>query len=139
MAELPAGDRPSWTAARVARPARDLARSVRFYRDLLGLPVVGGFEGHDGYDGVFFGLPGGGELELTAGPVPPAPWTEEDLLVLYVRTDREVESAGARLVAAGVTRVESPNPYWNRTGQTYLDPDGYRLVVATGDPVPWHR
>jgi hypothetical protein len=29
--------------------------------------------------------------------------------------------------------VASPNPYWNRTGQTYLDPDGYRLVVAVAD------
>ena len=134
MAELCAGDRPSWTATRVARPARDLARSVRFYHDLLGLPVVGGFQDHAGYDGVFFGLPGGGELELTVGPVQPAAATEEDLHVLYVHTHQEVESAGARLTAAGVTRVASPNLYWNRTGQTYLDPDGYRLVVATKDP-----
>ena len=133
MAELPAGDRPSWTATRVARPARDLARSVRFYRDLLGLPVVGGFQDHAGYDGVFLGLPGGAELELTVGPARPAPATEEDLLVLYVHRDREVESAGRRLTAAGVTRVASPNPYWNRTGQTYLDPDGYRLVIATDE------
>ena len=54
MAVLPAGDRPSWTAARLVRPAADLARSVRFYRA--------------------------------------------------------------------------------RAGQTYLDPDGYRLVVAAADP-----
>ena len=141
MEELIAGDRPSWTAARVARPAGDLALSVRFYHDLVGLPSVGGFHNHAGYDGVFFGLPGGAELELTAGPARPAASTEEDLLVLYVDTYQEVESAGARLRAAGVTRVASPNPYWNRTGQTYLDPDGYRLVVAmarsgTDDPRP---
>ena len=134
MAVLSAGARPSWTGARLARPARDLARSVRFYRDLVGLPLVGGFTGHAGYDGVFFGLPGGGELELTAGPVRPAPPTEEDLLVLYLDTYREVESTGARLSAAGVARVASPNPYWNRTGQTYLDPDGYRVVLAAVDP-----
>jgi len=133
VTELAAADRPPWTAARLARPARDLALSVRFYRDLLGLPVVGGFEGHAGYDGVFFGLPGGAELELTAGPARPAPSTEDDLLVLYVGTLREVESTGARLAAAGVATVASPNPYWNRTGQTYLDPDGYRLVVAAAD------
>jgi catechol 2,3-dioxygenase-like lactoylglutathione lyase family enzyme len=134
MAVPAAGSGPTWTAARLARPARDLVRSVRFYRDLLGLPVVGGFQDHAGYDGVFFRLPGGGELELTAGPVQPAPSTEDDLLVLYVDTYREVESTGVRLTAAGVATVASPNPYWNRTGQTYLDPDGYRLVVAVGDP-----
>ena len=133
MAELTTGDRPSWTGARLARPTRDLALSVRFYRDLVGLPSVGGFDNHDGYDGVFFRLPGGTELELTAGPTGPEPSTEEDLLVLYVGTHQELESAGARLRAAGVAMVASPNPYWNRTGQTYLDPDGYRLVVAVAD------
>ena len=122
----------SWTAVRVARPARDLTRSTRFYRDLIGLSRLGGFENHDGYDGVFFALPGGAELELTAGPAQPAPSTDEDLLVLYVRTWAEVAAIAARLTAAGVTRIRNRNPYWNRSGLTFLDPDGYRLVIATG-------
>jgi len=122
----------SWTTVRLARPARDLTRSTRFYRDLIGLPVVGGFENHDGYDGVFFALPGGAELELTAGPAQPVPSTDEDLLVLYVRTWAEAEAIGARLTAAGVTRIPNRNPFWNRSGLTFLDPDGYRLVVAAG-------
>jgi catechol 2,3-dioxygenase-like lactoylglutathione lyase family enzyme len=122
----------SWSAVRLARPARDLPRSMRFYRDLIGLPPVGGFENHDGYDGVFFALPGGAELELTAGPAQPAPSTDEDLLVLYVRTWAEAEAIGARLTAAGVTRIQNQNPYWNRSGLTFLDPDGYRLVIAAG-------
>ena len=125
---------PAWTGTRVARPACDLARSSGYYRDLLGLQLRGGFENHDGYDGVFFALPGGGELELTAGPIQPSPGTEEDLLVLYVRTLEEVRQIGAGLVSAGVRTVESPNPYWNRFGQTFLDPDGYRVVVAAAQP-----
>jgi catechol 2,3-dioxygenase-like lactoylglutathione lyase family enzyme len=60
---------PAWTGTRVARPARDLAASSAFYRDLLGLQPRGGFEDHDGYAGDFFAVPGGGALELTAGPV----------------------------------------------------------------------
>jgi len=122
--------RPAWTGTRVARPARDLAASSAFYRDLLGLQPRGGFEDHDGYDGVFFPLPGGGELELTAGPVASRGGTDEDLLVLYVSTLDEVRAMGVSLVAAGVHTVESPNPYWNRFGQTFLDPDGYRVVIA---------
>jgi catechol 2,3-dioxygenase-like lactoylglutathione lyase family enzyme len=122
----------SWTAVRLARPARDLPRAMRFYRDLIGLPAVGSFENHDGYDGVFFALPGGAELELTTGPTKPAPSTDEDLLVLYVRTWAEVEAIGARLTVAGVTRIPNRNPYWNRSGLTFLDPDGYRLVIAVG-------
>src|SRR5215467_2212998 len=133
VAGTPRHNPPAWTAVRVARPARDLARSTRFYRDLLGLPVLGGFEGHDGYDGVFFGLPGGGELEVTTGPTPPVPTSDEDLLVLYVATLDEVAAVGARLAASEVRRIDSANPYWNRWGQTFLDPDGYRLVVAAAD------
>jgi catechol 2,3-dioxygenase-like lactoylglutathione lyase family enzyme len=114
----------------VAHPVADLDRSSAFYLDQLGLPVTGGFADHDGYDGVFFALPGGGQLELTAGPEGPGGGTEEDLLVLYVRTLDEVATAGAVLVAAGVPTVPSPNPYWNRFGQTFLDPDGYRIVIA---------
>lgn len=132
MKEQPPLHASSWTAVRMARPARDLTRSTWFYGDLIGLPRLGGFENHDGYDGVFFALPGSAELELTAGPAQPAPSTDEDLLVLYVRTWAEVAAIGARLTAAGVTRIPNRNPYWNRSGLTFLDPDGYRLVIAAG-------
>ena len=124
----------SWTAVRVARPVQDLTRSTRFYRDLIGLPPLGGFENHDGYNGVFFALPGGAELELTAGPAQPAPSTDEDLLVLYVETWAEVAAMGTRLTAAGVTRIPNRNPYWNRSGLTFLDPDSYRIVIAAATP-----
>jgi len=122
----------AWIGSRVAHPARDLARSTAYYRDLLHLQPSGGFAGHDAYNGVFFALPGGGELELTAGPVAQAAGTDEDLLVLYVCTIDEVRAIGASLVSAGVRSVDSPNPYWDRCGQTFLDPDGYRIVIAAG-------
>jgi GNAT superfamily N-acetyltransferase len=112
---------------------RDLNRSAAFYRDLLNLPVHGGFTDHDGYSGVFFALPGGGELELTAGPTEPRPATDDDLLVLYLASGEEVRGRAAELASAGVPRVLSANPYWNRWGQTFLDPDGYAVVVAAVD------
>ena len=132
----PAGSPPvaGWIAARVAHPVRDLARTTAFYRDLLGLRPRGGFADHDGYDGVFFELPGGGELEFTTGPVEPEPGTDEDLLVLYVGTGDEVGAMGAQLRSAGVQEIASPNPYWNHSGKTFLDPDGYRIVIAEASP-----
>jgi GNAT superfamily N-acetyltransferase len=130
MSNSAAATHPAWTGTRVARPARDLAVSSGFYRDLLRLEPRGGFEDHDGYNGVVFALPGGGELELTAGPVAPSGGTDEDLLVLYVSSLNEVRAIGTTLSAAGVPTVESPNPYWDRFGQTFLDPDGYRVVIA---------
>lgn len=115
---------------RVARPAQDLDRSTAFYAGLLGLRRTGGFRDHDGFDGAFFALPGGGELELTTGPVELTGATDEDLLVLYVRDVDTVRERAAELEVDGVRAVESPNPYWNRWGRTFLDPDGYRVVIA---------
>src|SRR3954466_6833323 len=58
---------------RVARHTERLDEVVAFYRDAIGLPEVGGFRGHAGYDGVFLSVPGtGAHLELTsAGGIPP--------------------------------------------------------------------
>jgi hypothetical protein len=53
---------------RVARHTQRLQEVVRFYRDGIGLTEIGGFRGHDGYDGVFLAVPDtGAHLELTAG------------------------------------------------------------------------
>ncbi|WP_221632539.1 GNAT family N-acetyltransferase [Oryzihumus leptocrescens] len=125
-----------WVAARVAHPTGDLDRSAAFYRDLLGLQPRGGFADHDGYDGIFFALPGGGELELTAGPAKPRPGTDEDLLVLYLPTLDDVRQTAAELEAAGVPTVPAANPYWDRWGRVFLDPDGYAVVVAATQPDP---
>lgn len=120
----------------MAHPSGDLDRSGAFYRDLLGLRPTGGFAGHDGYDGIFFGLPGGGELELTAGPATPRPGTDEDLLVLYLPTLDDVRETAAELETAGVPTVPAANPYWNRWGRVFLDPDGYAIVIAATPPNP---
>src|SRR2546423_399556 len=55
-------------AVRVARHTDRLDAVVAFYRDRLGLPEIGRFRGHDGYDGTFLALPGtGAHLEFTSG------------------------------------------------------------------------
>ncbi len=43
---------------RVARPTDQMTEIIRFYRDGLGLEVLGSFEGHDGFDGVMLGPTG---------------------------------------------------------------------------------
>jgi catechol 2,3-dioxygenase-like lactoylglutathione lyase family enzyme len=51
---------------RVARHTERLDEVVAFYRDGLGLPEIGRFRDHDGYDGVFLDVPGtGAHLELS--------------------------------------------------------------------------
>jgi catechol 2,3-dioxygenase-like lactoylglutathione lyase family enzyme len=114
---------------RVARHTDRLDDVVAFYRDGIGLPEVGRFQGHDGYDGVFLGIPGtGAHLELTTGGAHGAPAPHpESLLVLYLGNDAAVQQVAARL---GVTPVTPANPYWAEHGVTFEDPDGFRVVLV---------
>jgi catechol 2,3-dioxygenase-like lactoylglutathione lyase family enzyme len=114
---------------RFARHTERLAELVRFYGDGLGLPELGRFEGHHGYDGVFLGLPGtDAHLEFTSGGdhAAPAPH-DESLLVLYLGSAEAVEKARRRV---GVEPVEPANPYWATHGVTLADPDGFRVALV---------
>ena len=76
------------TQVRIARPTDRLAEVVRFYLDALGLKQIASFEGHAGYDGVMFALPGRCDhLEFThheSGSPCPAP-TKDNLLVYFAQ------------------------------------------------------
>lgn len=114
---------------RVARHTDRLEAVVEFYRDGLGLPELGGFRDHDGYDGVFLEVPGtGAQLEFTSGGrhVAPEPHPES-LLVLYVGDEQALQAIAARI---GTDPVEPANPYWAEHGLTYEDPDGFRVVLT---------
>jgi catechol 2,3-dioxygenase-like lactoylglutathione lyase family enzyme len=119
---------------RIARPVTDLSRTEPMYRAGLGLERIGHFEGHDGFDGVMLGEPGGSyHLEFTycrAHPVEPTP-TPEDLLVLYVPERSDWLRRCEAMVAAGFQSVASLNPYWDKQGRTFEDHDGYRIVVQS--------
>ncbi|MCA8964587.1 MAG: VOC family protein [Planctomycetes bacterium] len=120
------------THLRIARPVTDLARARRMYGEGLQLVQLGAFEDHDGFDGVMLGAPGAGwHLEFTVcrrHPVSPAP-TDEDLLVLYLPEPSQWREACARMVAAGFLPAASFNPYWEVHGRTFVDADGYRVVL----------
>ncbi len=117
---------------RVARPSDDLVPIVAFYRDGLGFEVLFEFKDHDGFDGVMLGHKGAAyHLEFTrkaghrAGRAP----TEDNLLVFYLPDAPEWQRAVARLERLGYRPVKAFNPYWDRKGVTFEDPDGYRVVL----------
>lgn len=118
---------------RIARPVSDLARAEAMYCGGLGLRVLERFADHDGFDGVMLGEPGGAyHFELTRcrdHPAAPSP-TPEDLAVFYLPDRSAWRSACAGMLAAGFEPVASFNPYWDRRGRTFADPDGYRIVLA---------
>jgi catechol 2,3-dioxygenase-like lactoylglutathione lyase family enzyme len=120
------------THLRIARPTDDLAAVVRFYRDGLGFDVLSEFRDHDGFDGVMLGRTGAAyHLEFTRSAAHPAGRAPggENLLVFYFPDSVEWCSAVDRLERAGYALVRSVNPYWDRRGRTFEDPDGYRVVL----------
>ena len=123
------------TVLRVARPTDHLEEVVRFYTEGIGLSILGSFEDHEGFDGVMLGLPGAAyHLEFTrkhghrAGRAP----TQDNLLVFYISDKQEWLNATERMAAAGYQAVTSFNPYWERSGRTFQDRDGYRIVIERG-------
>ncbi|MCU1389487.1 MAG: hypothetical protein JWL72_2825 [Ilumatobacteraceae bacterium] len=124
-------------AMRVARPTTDLPRIRAFYEDVVGLSVLWTFADHDGFDGVIFAIHGElAQLEIVHTPHATTPQpTAEDVLVLYLSSPSEVADLGGRLHAHGATAVADDdaelNPYWPNNGAvTFVDPDGYRLVLS---------
>ena len=117
---------------RVARPTDNLAAVLRFYRDGLGFELLAEFKDHDGFDGAMLGRRGAAfQLEFTrkaghkAGRAP----TEDNLLVFYLPDAAAWKLAVSRLEGAGHRAVKAFNPYWDRRGRTFEDPDGYRVVL----------
>lgn len=117
---------------RIARPSDDLAAVVRFYRDGLGFTVLTEFHDHASFDGVMLGHPGAAyHLEFTskAGHAAGRAPTQDNLLVFYLPEREAWQRAVEQLEKAGYSAVPAFNPYWDRLGKTYEDPDGYRIVL----------
>jgi catechol 2,3-dioxygenase-like lactoylglutathione lyase family enzyme len=117
---------------RVARPTDQLDQVVRFYTDGLGLQILYRFENHEGFDGVMVGIPGEPyHFEFTrhrghcVGRAP----TQDNLIVFYLPDQQEWQRAVDQMKVTGYEPVKSYNPYWDRSGVTFEDPDGYCVVL----------
>ncbi|ELY3083150.1 VOC family protein [Klebsiella aerogenes] len=121
-----------FTHMRIAKPVTDLARSCLMYCQGLGLHKIAEFNDHDGFNGIMLGREGlGWHIEFTWCQYHPVQslQTEEDLLVLYYPDKKGWLDACARMREAGFNLTNSFNPYWDINGQTFVDPDGYRVVL----------
>ncbi|MGH6909533.1 MAG: VOC family protein [Phenylobacterium sp.] len=123
------------TTLRIARPSDDLDALLPFYRDGLGLELLYRFEDHEGFDGVMLGREGSPyHFEFTrakahrAGRAP----TQDSLIVFYIADETRWRRAVGQMIEGGFPPVPSFNPYWDRHGQTFEDPDGYRVVLQLG-------
>ncbi len=117
-------------AIRFARRSSNFAETVRFYHELVGLPLYEKFEDSYGSNGAIFGLPSWNlTLEIVESAEPVAGDHHEQLCLYF--PDKEAQQlALARLQAAGTGTVQQ-HPYWEATGAvSYRDPDGREVVFA---------
>jgi GNAT superfamily N-acetyltransferase len=124
-------------AVRFAHVSGRYESSIAFYRDLLGLPIVGTFTGSFGEDGTVFGLPDTTlqiEIVRARGASPPVEVGQlVNQLTFYLNGAEAVDKATAPMRDAGLLPEAQPHPYWAANGAVvYRDPDGYEIVFA-----PW--
>lgn len=124
---------------RIAHPTDNLLIINKMYCKGLGFESLGEFEDHQGFSGVLIGHPQHSyHLEFThhhGTTVGRAP-TQDNLLVFYIPGKMAWQQQCLQMKAAGFIEVVSYNPYWDNTGKTLEDADGYRVVLALrGSPV----
>ena len=108
----------------VALHVSDLEASIRFYRDVLGLPQIQrpAFK----FEGAWFGL-GRQELHLISDTSLDSAVRRHHHFALLVD---DSYAAKAELAAKGVTLLEGPSPRPDGPLQLFFhDPDGYRIEL----------
>ncbi|MFL9484467.1 VOC family protein [Chitinophagaceae bacterium LWZ2-11] len=117
---------------RVARHTTDLQTIITFYQNILGLEILGSFKDHNNYDGVFLGIKDENwHLEFTiSDELPDHKPDADDLLVFYPKTKEQYHELVTKLKAANIQESVAKNPYWRENGITFLDPDGFGIVIV---------
>ncbi len=117
-------------AIRFARRSSNFEETVRFYRELVGLPLYETFESSYGSNGAIFGLPSWNLTLEIVESVEPVTVDHQEQLCLYFPDIEAQQAAIARLQDAGMKAVQQ-HPYWEANGAvTYRDPDGREVVFA---------
>jgi catechol 2,3-dioxygenase-like lactoylglutathione lyase family enzyme len=111
----------------------DLERSVRFYRDGLGLPLKPGFEGVAFFEtkGTWLGLFPRAALAEDAGVAAEGDGFRRFSLAHNVRSKEEVDRTLAAAAAAGARIVKpAQDTAWGGYSGYFADPDGFLWEVA---------
>lgn len=118
---------------RVARHTNDLKKIEDFYVDILGFELLGGFERHNNYDGIFIGKSGlDWHFEFTQSEEKANhSFDEDDVIVLYPKTISDYNDLINKLLHNNISTITATNPFWNENGKMIQDPDGYRIVISS--------
>lgn len=117
---------------RVARHTNDLEKIKSFYIDILGFELLGSFENHDTYDGIFIGKQNlGWHFEFTKSNEKANHISDEDdIIVLYPDIILDYNQLINNILKNNISIITSKNSYWNTNGKMILDPDGFRIVIS---------
>ena len=117
---------------RIARHTNDLEKIKTFYTKVLGFEVLGSFENHDNYNGIFIGKPNSDwHLEFTqSNEIVEFHFNEDDSLVFYPEEISEYNQLLENIQKQNISIIKAKNPYWNENGKMILDPDGYRIIIS---------
>ena len=118
---------------RAARHTDNIDKITYFYTNVLGFEIIGEFEGHEGYDGVFIG-PEGADWHLeftTSRQQTEHKYDKDDILVFYPATIDEYEEIIYRIKEKNISAVKPRNPYWAKNGIMIADPDGFNVVISS--------
>lgn len=115
---------------RFARRSANFEETVRFYRELVGLPLYETFKASYGSNGAIFGLPSWNLTLEIVETTDTLVVDHHEQLCLYFPDRQTQQDAVARLQQAALEPV-AQHPYWEATGAvTYRDPDGREVVFA---------
>lgn len=118
---------------RFARHTNNIEQIKSFYIDILGFELLGGFENHNGYNGVFIGKSNENwHLEFTKSEeIVLFNFNEDDILVFYPNNKSEFDFIMNKIHSKKIEFIEAKNPYWNNSeaseGKMILDPEVIEL------------
>lgn len=117
---------------RVARHTNNLEVLKNFYINVLNFELLGSFENHENYNGVFLGFSNADwHLEFTTSNEKAVhQFDEDDALVLYPETQNEYDLLLKTIRATKIPLIIPKNPYWTENGKMVLDPDGFRIIIS---------
>ena len=117
---------------RVARHIQAFEFIIPFYNQVLNLEVLGKFEEHERYSGIFLGKKEENwHLEFTISDTAPVhTFDEDDMLVFYPNTKEEFDLIQRNIINNQGAIETAKNPYWNRNGLVIKDPEGYWIGVV---------
>ncbi len=117
---------------RYARHTINLEKIKEFYTKIFGFEILGNFENHNDYNGIFLGVKNENwHLEFTVSKeIPERNFDEDDLLVFYPESLEEYENLVDNITLNSIEKSEPKNPYWKENGILIHDPEGFGIIIS---------